>query len=84
MPKKAVLYGLRDCGWTQKQRGVVKRSPSLRKHSRYVECSRSKKCKNVHAFPTWEVDGTVHPGFRTARELRRLLSKSRRSRRRSR
>ena len=64
------LYGTSWCGWTQEQRRVVRGMKGIR----YVNCDRG--CKGrMDAWPMWEVDGVMHPGFRPKSQVKKWLAK---------
>jgi hypothetical protein len=67
----AKLYGAEWCGWTKKQ---MAEHPDMK--MLYVECKdggcKSSDGKEVTGFPTWDIKGTAHGGFKTLKQLAEL------------
>ena len=67
--KGAVMYGRTGCGWCSKQKELFGDSFQ---YVTYVECTDEPTLcqqKGVTAVPTWEIDGTLHPGFKPLEDL---------------
>lgn len=66
------LYGSMGCPHTVRQLDVL----GGRDRLRYVECgpgAADGRCAKIHAYPTWEINGQLHPGFRTPDALASML-----------
>lgn len=67
----AKLYGAEWCGWTKKQ---MAEHPDMK--MLYVECKdggcKSSDGKEVTGFPTWDIKGAAHGGFKTLKQLAEL------------
>ena len=66
-----VVYGADWCGWTQKQKAEL--AESGLKH-KFVNCEKE-SCPGITGFPTLEVNGQQHPGFKDTAAIQALLGR---------
>lgn len=74
----ATLYGANWCGYTTKQLDELGLAQSDLKGLDYVECTTSEQLcreKSIQAFPTWQINGQIYPGFYKVDQLEQLIAK---------
>ena len=74
----ATFYGASWCGFTKKQLAELNISETDSKGLDYVDCEKQEEfCreKNIEAFPTWQINGEMYPGYYSAQKLREMLKK---------
>lgn len=63
----ATLYGANWCHYTLLQQRELQK---LNVKVKYIECSgKNKRCKNITAFPTWQIEDQMIPGYMDADAL---------------
>lgn len=64
-----VVYGADWCGWTQKQK---KELASAGMDYKFVDCTKE-ECPGITGFPTLQVAGEQHPGYKDPAAIKTLL-----------
>ena len=74
----ATFYGASWCGYTKKQLsdlGITEANP---RGLDYVDCETQEElcsAKGIDAFPTWQINGQMYPGYYPPAKLVELLTK---------
>lgn len=74
----ATFYGASWCGYTKKQLAELGITETESKGLDYVDCEQQEELcssKNIDAFPTWQINGQMYPGYYPPAKLAELLSK---------
>ncbi len=72
----ATFYGASWCGFTKKQLAELKITETDSKGLDYVDCeTQEEHCqsKGIDAFPTWQINGQMYPGYYPIEKLSELL-----------
>lgn len=72
----ASLYGAGWCGFTVKQLQELGITADSTQGLDYVDCVAQKDVchsKQIEAFPTWQINGQMHSGYYTVKELASML-----------
>lgn len=75
----ATFYGASWCGFTKKQLAELNITEADPRGLDYVDCdSQEEVCaqKGIEAFPTWQLNGELFPGYYPPAKLAELLTKS--------
>eukprot|EP00966_Prymnesium_polylepis_P049586 1147794-Prymnesium_polylepis.1 len=75
----ATFYGASWCGFTKKQLAELNITEADPRGLDYVDCnSQEELCaqKGIEAFPTWQLNGKLFPGYYPPAKLAELLTKS--------
>ena len=64
-----VVYGADWCGWTQKQK---KELADAGMDYKFVDCTKE-ECPGITGFPTLQVAGEQHPGYKDTASIKALL-----------
>ena len=75
----ATFYGASWCGFTKKQLAELNITEADPRGLDYVDCdSQEELCaqKGIEAFPTWQLNGELFPGYYPPAKLAELLTKS--------
>ena len=74
----ATFYGASWCGFTKKQLSDLNITEADPRGLDYVDCdSQEELCaqKGIEAFPTWQINGELFPGYYPPPKLAELLTK---------
>jgi hypothetical protein len=74
----ATFYGASWCGYTKKQLADLDITETATRGLDYVDCEAQEdtcRSKGVDAYPTWQINGQMYPGYYPASKLVELLSK---------
>lgn len=74
----ATFYGASWCGFTKKQLSELDITENNTKGLDYVDCDQQEELcssKGIEAFPTWQINGQMYPGYYPPSKLSDLLSK---------
>ena len=74
----ATFYGASWCGFTKKQLAELNITEANTKGLDYVDCDNQEELcasKGIEAFPTWQINGQLYPGYYPPSKLSELLSK---------
>lgn len=75
----ATFYGASWCGFTKKQLAELGITETKTKGLDYVDCETQEELcfeKGIEAFPTWQINGQMYPGYYPPAKLAELLTKS--------
>jgi hypothetical protein len=73
----ATFYGASWCGYTKKQLAELDITETNTKGLDYVDCdNQDELCasKGIEAFPTWQINGQIYPGYYSQDKLSELLT----------
>lgn len=74
----STFYGVNWCGYTKKQLSVLGINEHQTNGLDYVDCDVDQEVcssKGIDAFPTWQINGKMFPGFYDVHQLRELLKR---------
>tara|TARA_B100001778_G_scaffold334623_1_gene346813 strand:- start:3111 stop:3530 length:420 start_codon:yes stop_codon:yes gene_type:complete len=74
----ATFYGASWCGFTKKQLAELHITETSTNGLDYVDCEAQEKLcqeKGVEAFPTWQINGQMYPGYFPPAKLQEMLQK---------
>lgn len=74
----ATFYGASWCGFTKKQLAELNITETDPRGLDYVDCdSQEELCasKGIEAYPTWQINGELFPGYYPPAKLAELLTK---------
>lgn len=75
----ATFYGASWCGFTKKQLAELNITEADPRGLDYVDCDTQEEIcsqKGIEAFPTWQLNGELFPGYYPPAKLAELLTKS--------
>ena len=74
----ATFYGASWCGYTKKQLSELNITETKTRGLNYVDCEGSQSIceeKGIDAFPTWEINGEIIPGYYPVSRLQEMTKK---------
>ncbi len=74
----ATFYGASWCGFTKKQLAELNITEADPRGLDYVDCENQEELcssKGIDAFPTWQINGQMYPGYYPPAKLAELLTK---------
>lgn len=74
----ATFYGASWCGFTKKQLAELNITEADPRGLDYVDCENQEELcssKGIDAFPTWQINGQMYPGYYPPAKLAELLIK---------
>jgi hypothetical protein len=74
----ATFYGASWCGFTKKQLAELNITEAEPRGLDYVDCENQEELcvsKGIDAFPTWQINGELFPGYYPPAKLAELLTK---------
>lgn len=74
----ATFYGASWCGFTKKQLAELNITEADPRGLDYVDCDNQEELcqqKGIEAFPTWQLNGQLFPGYYPPAKLAELLTK---------
>lgn len=74
----ATFYGASWCGFTKKQLAELNITEAEPRGLDYVDCDDQEELcasKGIEAFPTWQINGELFPGYYPPTKLAELLTK---------
>lgn len=74
----ATFYGASWCGFTKKQLAELNITEADPRGLDYVDCENQEELcasKGIEAFPTWQINGELFPGYYPPAKLAELLTK---------
>lgn len=74
----ATFYGASWCGFTKKQLAELNITEADPRGLDYVDCDNQEELcatKQIEAFPTWQINGQLYPGYYPPAKLAELLTK---------
>ena len=74
----ATFYGASWCGFTKKQLAELNITEADPRGLDYVDCDNQEELcasKGIEAFPTWQINGELFPGYYPPAKLAELLTK---------
>jgi hypothetical protein len=74
----ATFYGASWCGFTKKQLAELNITEADPRGLDYVDCDKEDELcaeKGIEAFPTWQINGQLYPGYYPPPKLVELLTK---------
>lgn len=74
----ATFYGASWCGFTKKQLAELNITEAEPRGLDYVDCDAQEELcatKGIEAFPTWQIQGQMYPGYYPPAKLAELLKK---------
>ncbi len=74
----ATFYGASWCGFTKKQLAELNITEANPRGLDYVDCDNKEELcasKGIEAFPTWQINGQMYPGYYPPAKLDELLTK---------